>query len=93
MDQIEIKEHKIKDLNNKLIGKDVKIKGTITRVTETPGLIIFNINDKTGEITGIVFKDENQINLTKNLDVEITGKIQTYKDKLEIEVDELKTIN
>jgi len=93
LEQIEIKEYKIKDLTNELIGKDVQLKGTITRITETPGLIIFNMNDKTGEIAGIIFKDEQQINITKDQDVEITGKIQLYKSKLEIEVNELKSIN
>ncbi len=89
LDSIEIKEYKINELTKKDISKTVKLKGTITKITETPGLIIFNLKDETEEITGIIFKEE-QINLTINQNAEITGKLKQYKNKLEIEVTELK---
>lgn len=91
-DSIEIKEFKIKELTKKEIEKTVKVKGTITRVTETPGLIIFNMRDNTGEITGIMFKEES-INLTQGQKVEVKGKITEYKEKLEIQAEEIKTTN
>ena len=89
---IEIKSYKIKDLTKKDIDKDVKIKGTITRVTETPGLFIFNIQDETGELTALLFKDEG-INITENMQVEIQGTIQEYKDDIEIIVDQIISVN
>mgnify|MGYP001587684887 CR=1 FL=1 len=90
-DIVEVKEYKITDLTRKDIEKDVKIRGKVTRVTETPGLLIFNIRDETGEVTAILFK-EDPINITENQRLEIEGKVKEYKDKLEIEVSELKTI-
>jgi len=92
IENIEIKEYQIKELTKKDLNKDVKLSGIITRVTETPGLIIFNLKDDTGEITGIIFKEES-INLTKNQKVEVQGKIIEYKDELEIQVDQLNTKN
>ena len=89
-DSIEIKKYNIEDINNKLLEKEVKVSGIITRITETPGLIIFDIQDKTGTITAIAFK-ETFINLTKNQEIETQGKIQKYKDKLEIQVDQITT--
>jgi len=89
-DSIEIKKYDIKDINNKLLEKTVKVSGIITRVTETPGLYIFDIRDKTGTITAIAFKD-GFVNLTKNEQVEIEGKIVKYKEKLEIQVEQIVT--
>ena len=88
-DNIEIKSYRIKDINEKLLEKEIKIKGVITRTTETPGLFIFDIQDNTGTITAIAFK-ESSLNLTKNQEIEIQGKVKKYKDKLEIVIDEIK---
>ena len=89
-DTIEIKKYNIKDINKKLLNKQVKVSGTIERVTETPGLVIFDIKDKTGIITAIAFK-ETFINLTQNQHIEVEGKVIEYKDKLEIQVDQILT--
>ncbi len=87
-DNMEIKEYKIKDLTKKQVNKDIKVKGTITKVTETPGLYIFNINDNTGDITAILFK-EDPINLTVSQEVILEGKLVEYKDRLEINVQQI----
>ena len=88
---IEIKEYKINEITEKELEKEVKIKGTINRITETPGLMIINIKDETGTITAIIFKEES-LNFTKNQEIELQGKVRKYKEKLEIVVNELKTI-
>ena len=87
-ESIEIKEYKIKDISEEQLDKEVKVEGAITRITETPGLIIFNLNDKTGEITTILFKEE-PINLTLNQKVQVQGKVIKYKNKLEIEANQI----
>ena len=91
-ESIEIKEYKIKDINRKLLNKDIKIKGTITRITETPGLLIFEVNDQTGTLTVIAFKEE-PINITKDQKVEIEGKVQEYKNKLEIVTNQIISLS
>lgn len=89
---IEIESYKINDLTKKDAGKDVKVTGIITRVTETPGLFIFNIQDETGEITAILFKD-GKTNITANMHVEIQGEAQEYKDNIEIVVDQITSVD
>lgn len=86
---IEIEEYKIKDIDQELLEKTIRTKGTITRLTETPGLYIMDITDETGTITAINFK-ENPINITQNQEIEIEGKVIKYKDKLEIEISKIK---
>ena len=89
-DTIEIKKYNIKDINSKLLEKQVRVSGIISRVTQTPGLIIFDIQDKTGTISAIAFKD-SLINLTQNQLIEVEGKVIKYKQKLEIQVDQILT--
>ena len=89
---VEIKSYKIEDLTKKDAGKDVEVAGIITRVTETPGLFIFNIQDETGEITAILFKD-GKTNITANIHVEIQGEAQEYKGDIEIIVDQITSVD
>ena len=85
---IEIKQYQIKDITKKMLDKDVQVTGEITRITETPGLYIFDIKDKTGTITAIVFK-EGPIELEKNQEITLQGTVKEYKDKLEIVAEQI----
>jgi len=89
-DSIEVKEYKIKDITPELEGKEVKVQGSITRISETPGLYIFDIQDQTGKITSILFKEEN-LNLTLNSKILAQGKIKIYKNKPELEISKIGT--
>lgn len=89
-DLIEIKEYKISDINNDLIDKTIVIKGNIIKISQTPGLYIFDIQDSTGKITAVLFKEEN-INLTLNSNIKAEGKIKIYKDKPELEISQIIT--
>src|SRR3989344_6252816 len=62
---------------------EIKVKGTIEGIKETPGLFILNVKDETGNINVIVFK-ENNLNFTKNSLVEIEGTVQEYQGKNEV---------
>ncbi len=83
LDKIDISDSDIASINKTLIDKQVKIKGEITRTTETPGLYILNVKDNTGNIDIIIFK-EDKIELKKGDIVEIEGQITEYQDKLEL---------
>jgi RecJ-like exonuclease len=74
---------KIKNITEKHLETKVKISGEITSIKETPGLLILQVKDPTGKIDVIIFKNK-KINITKNIQVEIEGEIQEYKDKLQI---------
>ena len=58
LDKIDVSSSNINAINKTLIDKQVKIKGEITRITETPGLYIINVKDNTGNIDVIIFKEE-----------------------------------
>ena len=85
-EKLDISQSNIGSINKSMLDQKVKIKGYVSSAIETPGLYIININDETGNITAIVFK-EVQINLTKGSIIEIEGKVVEYKDKLEINAD------
>jgi len=89
-ESIDIKEYKISKITKELVDKQVKVRGIITRITETPGLLIFNIQDQTGNITAILFKEEN-LNLTLNSKILAQGKIKIYKNKPELEISQIIT--
>lgn len=67
----------------------VKVQGVITRSTETPGLYLLDIEDKSGSITVVVFKREENITLNKNQIIEVEGKTVSYKGKMEITADKI----
>lgn len=81
----------IKESLEKEVDQEVKIKGKITTLTETPGLILLNLKDNTGEIKALLFKEE-KINLQKSIQVEVTGIIKEYKNEKEIEISSIKRI-
>ncbi|MEK6934452.1 MAG: OB-fold nucleic acid binding domain-containing protein [Nanoarchaeota archaeon] len=87
-ESIEIKQYKISEINKKLLNKQIQVQGTITRITETPGLFIFDMKDKSGTITAILFKEEN-INITSNQKIQAEGKVIQYKNKLELEISKI----
>jgi len=84
----EIKSYQIQNITKSQLDTQIKIQGTITSIKETPGLYILNVKDNSSIIPIIIFK-ESPLNLKKDMQVEITGKVQEYQDKLEIIADEI----
>jgi len=74
------------------IDKTIRTGGLITSSKETPGLILINLKDSTGEITAIIFKDKN-ITISRYLPVEVTAKVVEYEDELELQIEEIKIIS
>ena len=85
----EIPESNISNLTKDNLGTTVSVSGKITRITETPGLLILDLSDSTGKITAIIFKEGN-MTLQKNQIVTREGKLIEYEDKLEIQANILK---
>lgn len=88
----EVPNYNIKDIDKSMLNEKVSIKGQINRITETPGLYILNIKDSTGEITVVVFKEEDLDLLENNL-VEVEGEIAEYKNEVEIIAKQIKVLN
>ena len=83
---------KISEINKKDLETKVKIQGKILSIRETPGLYLLTVTDFTSTTALIIFK-EDPLDLKKNLEVEIEGKIAEYEGKREIIADTIKYIN
>lgn len=79
----------ISKITNSSIGKPVKVQGFITSISNLPGILIMNIQDKTSSIIVIAYKEE-EINLEKGNLIEVSGIVREYENKLEIEAKEIK---
>lgn len=88
-ENLEVPESNIVNITKENLDETLSVSGKISYITETPGLLIINLQDNTGNITAIIFKEEN-ISLEKNQIVTIEGKVIEYKGQLEIQADLLK---
>ena len=83
LDKIDVSDSNINQVNKTFLDKQVKIKGEITRITETPGLYIINVKDNTGNMDIIIFKEE-KLELEKGSVIEVQGQVTEYQGKLEL---------
>ena len=83
---------KISEITKENLDEKVRIQGIIKTTEDTPELLIINIEDETGTIIIILFKNSEEIILKENQKVEVVGKVMEYKDQLEISVDQIKVI-
>ena len=80
---IEISNYK-PNLLNKNVGEDVKLTGTITKITENDEVTFVEINYQ-NPVTVVLFKSNNEgLNLKNGDNVEVIGEVQEYKSKEEI---------
>jgi len=89
VENIEIPESNISNITKADLEKTVLISGRINYITETPGLFIIMLGDQTGNITAIVFKEEN-ISLEKGQIIQVEGQVIEYQNKLEIQAELIK---
>lgn len=87
----QLKTTNISEIAKKHIDKYVKVQGQVTRVTDLPVILIFNLKDQTGEITIIIFKEE-KINIKQNNFLQVEGKVTEYKGQLEIQAEKITRI-
>ena len=81
---IVIKETNIEKIT--IANKDefVKVRGIVSRITDTERVTIMDITQPT-EITVVLFKGENKTTpIREGNEVEIIGKVDEYEDRLEI---------
>ncbi len=82
----------ISQINSTMLDKDIKIKGSITKIKETPGLIILEVQDSNAKIPVIVFKDNQNATLKKGYIIEVEGTVTKYQDLIEIQAKRIKII-
>ena len=77
----------IKDIENKTAGK-VKIQGELVGIKEaSKNFYILAIQDKTGTIEVLTNQE-----ILSNSQLEITGSLSVYKDRIQIKADKIKEI-
>ena len=81
---LEPKLTKISDLTIKDLDKNVKIRGQIKNIRNYEQITILTISDTTDKIDLLINK--KNINLIKNQNLTIIGKVNLYKGNLQIEV-------
>ncbi|MBS3097612.1 hypothetical protein J4209_02335 [Candidatus Woesearchaeota archaeon] len=89
---ISINEKTIDEINKGDIGEKVKIKGVLTKVSDTENVVFLEIT-QAQNMDVIIFKDKGQIlNLTEGNYVEIIGKIEEYEGKREVIADRVRVV-
>lgn len=90
-EKIELKFYKISEINPSLIDKEIKTQGQIILIKETSGLYILKIKDNINYIDVVIFK-EDKINLEIDNYIEVQGKVVEYRNKLEIQTNNIKIL-
>jgi len=83
---MELEFNQISEIDQSQIDKTVKIKGTLTNLISTEEVKILDIKDKTGSIKTIIFQEE-ELQISTNDLLEISGKVTQYQGQLEIIAD------
>lgn len=86
----EVDSIKIIELGDHM-GKIVYVQGNVTKATYTETVTIFDIKDRTGDITVVAFDKMNET-IHKGDEIRIFGKVDTYKNELEVIADKIECI-
>ena len=83
LSNIKPKTISLDEINNKLLGKQIKINAKITKIRsyEQSNFQIISVKDSTGEIDIILNKI---LNLKNNQSINVIGKITEYNKTLQI---------
>ena len=73
---------KIEEIDEKHIGKHVKISGIIVRQTLIGNNLFSVIEDETSRINIVAFKAENELNIGEEYIVQ--GRVDSYRQNLQI---------
>ena len=87
--KIEVKDHR-PNLLNKNIGDDVKLQGTVTKVTDKNDVVFIEVSQK-NTINVVAFTKDN-FQLKNGDDIEVIGKVQEYNGKNEIIAQKIRVI-
>lgn len=87
--KIEVKDYK--PILNKNIGEDVKLKGTVTKISDKGDVVFIEVNQQS-PITVVLFSDDDDLKLKKGDNVEVIGEVQEYNGKSEIIAQKIRVI-
>ena len=88
--RIEIKDYK-PNILNKNIGDDVRLMGTVTKITDRENVVFIEVNQQS-PITVVLFADDDNLKLNSGDSVEVIGEVQEYNGKNEIIAQKIRVI-
>ncbi len=84
---MEVKAVKISDIKKSMSGDKIITYGYVNSVYEKSGNMFINIADNASEILVVAFK--NHFNIKKGDYIKVKGKVNIYKNRLEIIADSI----
>ena len=88
--KIDVKDYKPSQLNEN-IGDDVKLIGTITKISKNDNVAFLEVNYQSPVIV-VLFTDDKNLSLKVNDSIEVFGEVQEYKGKNEIIAQKIRVI-
>lgn len=88
--KIEVKDYKPSILN-KNVGDDVKLKGTVTKITDRGNVVFIEVNQQ-NPVTIVLFTNGDNLKLKNDDFIEVIGQVQEYKGKNEIIAQKVRVI-
>jgi len=85
---LEPKLTNINEINSKYLNKKVKIQGTINSIKNYDEFQLLTLKDSIGEIEVLV--EKSPIKLQKSQTLIVTGRVNQYKDILQIIANEIQ---
>ncbi len=88
-DMVEAEPVNIKDVNANFLGKEIKVIGKAINIVQKEKVTFFDIKGNTGIIKATAFRN---INVGEGNKIEILGKVEEYKGKMQLNVKIIKLI-
>lgn len=85
----------VAEISDSAIGSRLELRGRVDNAFKQEGVLVFHINDGTGILKAVIFSPtaEQEKLAEKNSFVKATGKVQLYRNELEIVVEGLEKWN
>lgn len=80
----------ISEINEKMFDSYARISGQITSARETEGLYILRVEDGSGAIDVVIYKEKEKISFSGGQEVEVIGKVSEFRGKLQLEAVEVR---
>ena len=81
----------IKKFLNRNVGDDVKLQGTISKISDKGNVVFIEVNQQI-PVSVVVFNNGNALKLKNNDSVEVIGKVQEYNGKNEIIAQKIRIV-
>lgn len=88
--KINVKDYEAGILN-KNIGDDVKLTGTITKISPREDVVFIEVSHVT-QINVVFFKENANLNLKSGDKIEVIGEVQEYRGKNEVIAQKIRVI-